>query len=838
MALARKNFAVLDLDNMTVVDGATIRVRRHQAGMPLAALKSNRAGTTGMDNPYVAADGANAGFFVIGGAYEITATKDGFSRTWEYEAVGTSQETDLGAQFNDLGAYSALTVYARWDLVVYNGSSYVYINDTPASGNAPPASGVASNAYWQLIALAGSPGGPITIPYTFSITTADADPGAGVLRLGSATQNASTVIRADLLDNLGNTWTGVLDTFAASTSAIKGFIRIGHEFDETKWLLFSVSALATPSGYRNITVANVGFSAASPFANGDPVLLEFIRNGDKGDQGIQGIQGPAYNCTSLTSITIGTGVQSFTVGAGLAWQIGARARASYSADRSKWLEGLVSDYTGGVLTIDADLTNSSGTFADWKINIAGERGAAGSPGAGTGDVVGPSGAGNWERAAFNTTTGKLIRAGNVVDQIDRVASVPTLDLGDEDLAATVILTRASTATYFDLDGLLKTAAANVARFEYDPVTRQPRGLLYESAATNQLFRSQEFDNAYWTRTNLLAFGSGSVANTVAAPDGTVTAEKITEDTATGAHTIGSSNVTAVNKNVQQTFSVFLKAAGRTAARLVISAFAGDTITADFNLTAGSVTAQANSGTGSGAAGRIEACGDGWYRCALSGVPSTTAATTVACSISLGNGVSFSSYTGDGTSGLYVWGAQLEAGAHVNYPTSYIPTTSAAASRSADSPRIVADSSWFNSAEGTLFIDMTPIGVQSGSGVEQFGLDDGSTNNHFRFRYGVILGGAFDVTANSAAVNQADLGQLAVVALTRTRIALAYALNDLVFTKDGTTIAGALIDTSVALPVGINRLSLGLNGGGAHRIHRVIYWPKRLSNAQVQLLTAA
>jgi hypothetical protein len=134
-------------------------------------------------------------------------------------------------------------------------------------------------------------GGALSISYTFSTTTADADPGAGLLRLGSATQNTATVIRADLLDSAGADYTGALDLFDDSTSTTKGFIKLTKQNDATKWLLFAVTALASPSGYRNITASCVAYSAANPFANGDLIELEFTRNGDKGDTGEPGATG-------------------------------------------------------------------------------------------------------------------------------------------------------------------------------------------------------------------------------------------------------------------------------------------------------------------------------------------------------------------------------------------------------------------------------------------------------------------------------------------------------------------------------------------------------------------
>lgn len=151
----------------------------------------------------------------------------------------------------------------------------------------------------------GVTGGVIGIPYTFSTTTADADPGAGLLRLNHATQNLATVLRADLLSNVGSDWTTVLDTFDDSTSTVKGQLGLVDLDDGTKFLIFNVTAVATPSGYRNITVAAIGGSAASPFADGASLLLTFTRTGDKGttgDTGAAGVSpGPTYTYSTTTA---------------------------------------------------------------------------------------------------------------------------------------------------------------------------------------------------------------------------------------------------------------------------------------------------------------------------------------------------------------------------------------------------------------------------------------------------------------------------------------------------------------------------------------------------------
>lgn len=134
----------------------------------------------------------------------------------------------------------------------------------------------------------GLTGSGIAIDYTFSTTTTNSDPGNGVLRLNNATQTSAVAIYADLLDTAGTTWTTVLDTLDDSSSTIKGFIRLVKKSDASKWLEFTISAVVSQSGYRELTVTNVAGSAASPFANSDAIVLTFTRTGDKGDTGTTG----------------------------------------------------------------------------------------------------------------------------------------------------------------------------------------------------------------------------------------------------------------------------------------------------------------------------------------------------------------------------------------------------------------------------------------------------------------------------------------------------------------------------------------------------------------------
>jgi|GEM_PF-3663629 len=130
--------------------------------------------------------------------------------------------------------------------------------------------------------------GALAIRYVFSTTITDSDPGNGRLRLSATQQDAALTVRADTLDINGSDVSGILDAFDDSTSTTKGSLRLYKVSDPTKWLVFDVTALAAPAGYRNITVSNVAGSDTSPFADGDTVLLSFQPTGEKGAAGDDG----------------------------------------------------------------------------------------------------------------------------------------------------------------------------------------------------------------------------------------------------------------------------------------------------------------------------------------------------------------------------------------------------------------------------------------------------------------------------------------------------------------------------------------------------------------------
>lgn len=197
-----------------------------------------------------------------------------------------------------------------------------------------------------------------------------------------------------------------------------------------------------------------------------------------------------------------------------------------------------------------------------------------------------------------------------------------------------------------------------------------KGLLLESEArTNIILNSGGIVGTGWSNSR-----STITANAILSPDGTISGDKLTEDTtAASTHEFNTSLAATWTAGQVFTTSIYAKAGERTRFRLQLSAGVTTGNTAFFDLSDGTVIA------GSDASARIVTAGNGWYRCSIVGTFLLTTGGATAY-WSLVNTGTTTSYTGDGVSGAYFWGAQQEIGAT---PSSYIPTTTATVTRAAE-----------------------------------------------------------------------------------------------------------------------------------------------------------
>jgi hypothetical protein len=354
------------------------------------------------------------------------------------------------------------------------------------------------------------------------------------------------------------------------------------------------------------------------------------------------------------------------------------------------------------------------------------------------------------------------------------------------------------------------------RFDYDPVTLAPKGILIEEQRTNLVRYSEQIDNAAWVKTTATV-----TANTTVAPDGTSTADTITA-VLSGGRAVQDNAATATGSH---TASVYVRSGVASAFTFLLrnSTTATNIASTTFNLATGVITSTA-SGTAT-----IAAVGGGWYRVSVTSSGGVTAADVL--STYLYAGISTNA-TGDS---LIFWGAQLEVGA---FPTSYIPTVASQVTRTADQTSIVAPNfaPWYNQSEGTFVSEFSFFaGNDAVNSKAFFAVSDGTNNNRV---YGnlastnipfifIAVGGATQANLNTGT---------AVTNNTVAKVATAYKTNDFAAVLNAGTVA---TDTSGTVPT-VDRLNIGnlnnfsqLNG----HMRTLRYYPVRLSDAQLQALTA-
>jgi len=225
-------------------------------------------------------------------------------------------------------------------------------------------------------------------------------------------------------------------------------------------------------------------------------------------------------------------------------------------------------------------------------------------------------------------------------------------------------------------GYATTADGNLVQFPVNAIRVTTKGLLVEEARTNLLLQSQTLDNATWNKTR-----SSITANVATAPDGTVTADKLVEDTSGGSFDVNQT-VTKAASSLPYTYSFYAKAGERTRTDPIVGNVGGGFFVV-FDISGGQAVNSGNFGTGwTLTSTGVELLAGGWRRCWMTGT--TDAGTDINAKNELDNGTGSAAisdgYAGDGASGLYLWGAQLE---QASFPTSYIPTTGATVTRAAD-----------------------------------------------------------------------------------------------------------------------------------------------------------
>lgn len=398
-------------------------------------------------------------------------------------------------------------------------------------------------------------------------------------------------------------------------------------------------------------------------------------------------------------------------------------------------------------------------------------------------------------------------------------------LTQKNFADLITFSRNSSAWRFNAMGLLESVPANEPRFDYDPVTKQLRGLLIEEQRTNLFSQCSDYTQAVWGKTDTTVSTDDTLA-----PDGSPM-QLLTQGEA-GNGFMNRGTPIAITPGAVTGSQYFKRKVGDWVRLSVAKDGSGvNAGIAWFNLATGQKGAAIVTGTATGVSSRMTHVGNDIYRCEVT----VTLADNTASVISLG-------VVGDNNSARipsarYAWQIQLEQG---SFATSPIPTVNAQITRAADVAYVGNTAPWFNPLQGTLYVEASasaiPVGI---AGAATAGITG---------TYGIterILGMQFTATlirAGGFGSKGLDTGLLNLagtpVAGKVYKSACAWAVGDARGALNGTLSAQI---TATQIPGPLTRLTIGAINGPTQPLNGYVrairYYPRRLSDAELQALTA-
>jgi hypothetical protein len=328
------------------------------------------------------------------------------------------------------------------------------------------------------------------------------------------------------------------------------------------------------------------------------------------------------------------------------------------------------------------------------------------------------------------------------------------------------------------------------RFDYDPTTLAPQGLLIEETRTNLLLYSQQFDNAAWSK---IKTGTGVLpvvtANFALSPDGTMTADRVQLNA--GLNTAADYSIVRQTGTFAFPFtrSIWLKSNTGVPQEITLVAFsAANKVTVPVEWTR--ITQLQNNVLGT----------DVFDLC-LSGPAGTPA-----------------------TADILVWGAQLESGA---FATSYIPTTTTSLTRNADVVSMTGTnfSSWYNATSGAILARSRQSVITDTR--PSIYMSDGTANNIISLR-GLAANPELYIKATT---DQAQIDAGTLTANSSFGLVGAWTTDNCVAAING---EAAVTDTSATIPT-VDRMLIGSDGTNYlnGQVERISYWPQRIINAEAQ-----
>lgn len=351
--------------------------------------------------------------------------------------------------------------------------------------------------------------------------------------------------------------------------------------------------------------------------------------------------------------------------------------------------------------------------------------------------------------------------------------------------------RDTIATSVDINRVVRTAGIDDPREEES-------GWLFEGANTNELIRTEEFDNAAWVKSGILSV----TANSALAPDGSTNMDKIIPNTSNSTHSVD--QAVSSDGTLVYTVTYFISDAGYTAAVIRVRGGGGGGFGITVDIAAKTVTPIADFGGGQILNSSVKDMGNNILKVTFSGIPQTTATATVSTDVRvLQSAVGSETFVGDGISGINLWGGDLK---QLPFDSSYIKSIATPETRSADNILFPVEGN-FRESQGMIFLKADVIG-DVGISQHILNINDGSSAN----RIAIFRGSdKIRLLITTDGVTQADIStSFNMDPFTQYVIAVNYADNNVELFVDGVSIG---TDTSATMPTGLTTVNAGQAASG-------------------------
>ena len=347
-------------------------------------------------------------------------------------------------------------------------------------------------------------------------------------------------------------------------------------------------------------------------------------------------------------------------------------------------------------------------------------------------------------------------------------------------------------------------------------------LLLEPQSTNLITYSEDFSQSAWSKAN-----SSITSNSVISPDGSSNADKIVENTANNVHLLSQGNISVISGEAY-TFSFFAKAGERNEIEVNRLNTSGTVFNGIYqttvDLTNGTITEGSNITNSS-----IENYSNGWFRISITLTAIANGVGGITLYLRKNGSVS---YTGDGVSGIYIYGAQAE---QQSYPTSYIPTNGSVQSRANETCNGAGTSSILPSEEGILYAEIAAL-ANDGT-TKRISINDDTDENVIQIYHSSTV----NRIVGRVAVGNTTQASLVYDSATVTefnKIAINYKENDFALWINGIKLATDTSGSTFSANT-LSKLSFNRGDGGNPFYGKVrdirVYNTKEMTDSEVDIL---